>query len=119
MPYRRLFVINDETINLLTQTFNRFYATKRLPETMVTTIYLFSFLGSALSPAISACVEYKHIVQRLQSLLYKDCMNTKLTVYYQNLVRDSSPAKSYILGTLTGVLSRLKGRIRTLALLIF
>ena len=46
MPYRRLLVINVEIINLLTQIPNRFYVIKELPETMITTIYLFSFLGS-------------------------------------------------------------------------
>ena len=72
MPYRRLFVINVETINLLTQIPNRFYVIKEQPETMITTVYLFSFLGSALSPAISACVEYQNIIQRLKRLVYKD-----------------------------------------------
>lgn len=55
---------------------------------MITTIYLFSFLGSALSPAISACVEYKVIVQRPKALVYKDLMNTNLTVYNKMLAHD-------------------------------
>ena len=76
MPYRRLLVINVETINLLTQIPNRFYVIKELPETMITTIYLFSFLGSVRSPAISACVTYRNIIQRLKLLLYKDYVST-------------------------------------------
>ena len=44
---------------------------------MAITTYLFSFLGSVHSPAISACVTYDFIVQRLQTLLCKSFDNIK------------------------------------------
>ncbi len=69
-----------------------FYASNELSETSGYNPCLFCFLGSVLSPAISACVEYLSIVQRLKPLLYKDCVNTNLTICNKIPVCDSSPA---------------------------